>query len=237
MASGATLQKGNIGEMLRQAVINLGQADPGAGGVEELLNDFNNGLLAFNPPSLADIGSAPANALAAPYPRQLISSDTLALATGVLTMVAVWLPKNTVVNNLNALIGTTGSAGPTHQWFGLFDKSRNLLATTADGTSTAITASTSTTPSILTAAVATTAAGAATTFTTTYSGLYYVGIMVSSSSAQPTLSAYSSVAAMVNAIPPILAGTADGSLTTPETFPFQSATLTPTVAVPYLFVS
>ena len=234
MASGSTPIEGGLGELLAQTVVNLGSARPTSLGEGELLNAINTAVLAFTPPSLDAVTLGPAGTTGASMPRALIDTVTTADATGVLQMVAISLPANTVVNNINWQIGTTGSGGPTHQWGALYDSTRHLLAISADGTSTAITASA---PLVFLAVANVSSVGAATSFTTTYTGLYYLGLMVSSSSAQPTLATRTSVALAATTVPPILAGTSTGSLTTPSTFPTTAGTITPTATIPYAYTT
>ena len=165
------------------------------------------------------------------FNRGQITTSTLAKATsGTLVLQAISLPVNCLVTNFNILFGTTGDAGPANQWMGLYDSQRNLLAISADGTTTAVTAST-----VATYPVATVAAGSATSFTTTYSGLYYIGFLLVTTNA-PTFCAQTG-SIIANALPPILAGTSTASLTSPSTFPTQAGTITGTAARLYMYLT
>lgn len=93
--------------------------------------------------------------------------------SGWLYLVPVWLPKGTVISNIAFTSGNTAGATLTNQWFGLFNSSRVALARTADATTAAWAANTT-----KTLAIAQTTAGAATSFTTTYTGLHYLGFMI-----------------------------------------------------------
>lgn len=230
MASGTTPIETGLGEILAETVVNLGGTRPTSLGKGEVLNAINVAILGFTPPSV-DINVAPVGTTGQSFNRALVDTVTTADATGVLQMVAISLPANTVVNNVNWLIGTTGSAGPTHQWGAIYNSARLLLAISADGTSTVITASVP-----LVFPIATIAQGAATSFTTTYTGLYYLGLMVSSSSAQPTLATRTSVAGATT-VPPITAGTSNTGLTTPSTFPTTATAITPTATIPYAYTT
>lgn len=164
-------------------------------------------------------------------PRSMVTSVTTAKATsGTLVMSAISLPVNATISNFNFMPGTTGDAGPTNQWMALYDSGRNLLAISADGTSTAITASTA-----VTYAVATTAAGSATSFTTTYSGLYYVGLLIATTNS-PTFTTLTTFAT-TNSLVPILGGTSTASLTSPSTFPTTAGTITGTAARQYFWLT
>ena len=112
----------------------------------------------------------------------------------------------------------------------LYNSSKVLLATAADATSTAIVANTATSY-----AVATVAAGAATSFTTTYSGLHYVQLMIATGNS-PTLATATGVQ-VVNAIPPIITGTVGTGQTTAPTFPTTLGTITATATTPYFWLT
>jgi len=161
----------------------------------------------------------------------MVTSVTTAKATsGTLVMSAISLPNNATINNFNFMPGTTGDAGPTNQWMALYDSQRNLLAISADATTTAITASTA-----VTYPVANVAAGAATSFTTAYAGLYYVGLLIATSNA-PTFTSLTTFAT-VNSLVPILGGTSTASLTSPSTFPTTAGTITGTAARLYFWLT
>src|SRR5436853_217530 len=117
-------------------------------------------------------------------------------ASGTLQMSAIWLPSGFVLNNIAVRSGTTGANGPTHWWFSLYGNSLGLLAATADQTSTAWAASTS---KVL--AIATIASGASASFTTIYSGLYYVGFLMTSTVSNVSLV---TVPSLINGIGPVL---------------------------------
>jgi hypothetical protein len=147
-----------------------------------------------------------------------------------LTLSAISIPADTVINNFNYVTGTTAAITPANQWAALFNASRVMLAVSADATTTAMPAST-----VTTYPVATIAQGAATSFTTTYTGLYYVGICVVAGT-QPTWQGYTGTATDTT-IPPILAGSSTGSLTGPPTFPTTAGTITPTAAELYAYLT
>ncbi len=68
--------------------------------------------------------------------------NTTAGTTGQVRLQAVWLPAGAVVSNISFCSATTAAGTPTHYVFGLYDIAGNLLATTADQTSTAWAATT-----------------------------------------------------------------------------------------------
>lgn len=231
MASGTTPIETGLGEIYRQMVVNMGGTAPTSLGGGEVLNAVAKAFLSFTPPSLNDVVSGPAGSTAQTYARAQIDSNSATAASGVLNMTAIALPNNLVVNSLNLVTGTTAAITPTHQWAGLYNASRVLLAISADETTAAMAAST-----IQTYPIATIAQGAAASFTTTYTGLYYVGIVVVAGT-QPTWQGLTATDATPTTLPPILAGTSTGSLTTPSAFPTTAGVITPTAQQLYAFTS
>lgn len=101
-------------------------------------------------------------------------TNTTAGTTGQIRIQAIYLAAGTIVSNIAFASATTAAGTPTHYVFALYDLSGNLLATTADQTSTAWAANTVRT-------IAVTAA-----YTVPTSGLYYLAISVVASTF-PTL--------------------------------------------------
>jgi hypothetical protein len=156
------------------------------------------------------------------FPRAMapaVAGAGTALAAGVLTMCAVYLPKGTVVSNISAKSGTTAAVTPTNCWFGLYDSSRVQLATTADQTTTPWAAST-----LMTKPIAATAAGAASSFTTTYAGLHYIGVMMAA--ATPITILGTVTANALTGLLPVLCGPSSVAQTAPPAFPFTAAGIT-----------
>jgi hypothetical protein len=101
--------------------------------------------------------------------------NTSLLSTGSFVISRLFtLPSGTVVSSISFWSGTTAAGTPTNKLFGLFDSSRNLLRSSVNDTTTAWAAN-----SLKTLALTA-------TFTTTYSGLYYLGIMVTATTV-PTI--------------------------------------------------
>jgi hypothetical protein len=100
----------------------------------------------------------------------------VALATGVMTSVPIYLYAGDVITNISARSGATAAGTPTNWWFALYDNSGTpaLLSQAADQTSTAWAANTTKTLAL----------GSAQTITK--SGIYWVGIMVTATT-PPTL--------------------------------------------------
>jgi hypothetical protein len=104
------------------------------------------------------------------------TTDLTALATGVMTAVALPLQAGDVVTSLTVKSGATAAGTPTAYWLALYSSAATpaLLSQTADQTSTAWAANTVKTLALATPQLITTA------------GVYYVGIMVTAST-PPTL--------------------------------------------------
>lgn len=217
-------------DILKRLIVAFGGTPNPSGGEGELMSALAAAVPGFVPPDGIDVYLGPTNCLAQTFDRRTITSVTATAASGVKNMTAIFLPANTIVNNLNMVTGTTAAITPTHQWMGLYDNTRKLLAISADGLTAAMAASTA-----LVYPIANTAAGAATSFVTTYSGLYYIGVVVVAGT-QPTWAGVTGTAAN-NTQPPIVAGTSDTGLTVPETFPTTAGVITPTAQSIYAYTT
>ena len=150
------------------------------------------------------------------------------LASGTLQMTAMYLPANVTIGHLATCSGSSSISSPTHWWFGLYDGSLNQLAVTADQTSTAWALN-----SYKSLAVATIASGASTTFTTTYTGLHYFGILAAWSVSGINIMGVSQTGVGLTTQVPILCGISDLAQTTPPGFPHTATTITPGTAPLY----
>lgn len=130
--------------------------------------------------------------------------------SGALYLTPIWLPKGLVISSITFVSGGTAAVSPTNQWFTLHNSSRVALARTADNTTTAWAANTAKTLNI-----AQTTAGSASSYTTTYAGLHYLGVMVAASTMPNLVSEGSMPAAVANATPGF--GPTNSSQTTPPT--------------------
>lgn len=130
--------------------------------------------------------------------------------SGALYLTPIWLPKGLVVSSISFCSGGTAAVSPTNQWFTLHNSSRVALARTADNTTTAWAANT-----VKTLNIAQTTAGSASTYTTTYTGLHYLGFMVAASTMPNIVGEGSLPAAVANTAPGF--GPTNSSQTTPPT--------------------
>ena len=142
-------------------------------------------------------------ALAETFDRNLCDEvNTAVLSSGRLSGQAIWLEAGMTISSISFFSATTAAGTPTNQLFGLFDSSRNLLMSSVNDTTTAWAAN-----SIKTLALTS-------TFTTIYSGLYYLGVMVTATTV-PTLKGNTAkTGGQLQAAAPSMGGTSTTGLTT-----------------------
>ncbi len=142
-------------------------------------------------------------ALAETFDRNLCDEvNSAVLSSGRLSGAAIWLEAGMTISSISFHSATTAAGTPTNQLFGLFDSSRNLLRSSTNDTTTAWAANSLKTLSLTS------------TFTTTYSGLYYLGIMVTATTV-PTLKGNTArVGGQLQAQAPSMGGTSNTGLTT-----------------------
>lgn len=135
--------------------------------------------------------------------RNLVDEvNTAVLSTGRLSLQAIYLPAGTTINSISFWSATTAAGTPTNQLFGLFDSSYNLLRSSANDTTTAWAANSRKTLSLTSA------------FTTTYSGIHYLGIMVTATTVPTIKGNTAKVGGQLNAGAPTMGGTSTTGLTT-----------------------
>jgi hypothetical protein len=133
--------------------------------------------------------------------------------TGQIRLQGIWLAAGTVVTNISFCSATSAASGPTHWVFALYDNAGNLLATSADQTSTAWAANTLKTLSMNSP------------YTITSSGLYYLMVSMTASTTVVTLKGGTAKTdGALNFVTPVLNGL---SATT-----YTSGTAPATVALP-----
>lgn len=138
--------------------------------------------------------------------------NTAALSTGRLTLEAITIPAGVLLTSISFFSATTAAGTPTNQLFGLYDNSLALLRSTTNDTTTAWASNTRKTLNLTS------------TFTTTYTGLYYLGIMVTATTV-PTLKGYTALTGgQLRGTAPILGGASTTGLTT--TLPNPAAAIT-----------
>jgi len=148
--------------------------------------------------------------------------NTAVLTQAQLHLVAIELPANLTVTGAGFVTGTTAADTPANWWYVLANSSRVVKAVTADQLTAAMAANTD----------LPVAFGAA--YTTTYSGLHYVGIMVKGTAA-PSLMGVTSSATITTPIP-ILAGTSNTAASVPPALAATLTAITPAAAYAYAYV-
>lgn len=161
-------------------------------------------LLAPAPSSVATSG------VLAETMHRYTASATATPASGTLYLQSIFLDMGQTVSTIGFITGLTAATGPTHWWTALLDSSYKLQAHSADQTNTAIPASTWNSTAM------------AAPYTATYSGAYLLGLMIATSSTQPTVLCGTTVpnAALISGtglIAPVPGGTSTTGLTTPGT--------------------
>lgn len=121
--------------------------------------------------------------------------------SGQVRLISIYIPIDVLCTSITFASVAAGSA-MTHQIFGLYDSSYNLLRSTTDDTSTAWGASSMKTLNLTS------------TFTTTYSGLHYIGFLYTGSSLSLACSATITPVAIYSATPYVCFAHGTGGQTT-----------------------
>src|SRR5215831_2036681 len=164
--------------------------------------------------------TAPAAALAETFPRIVASAGSAQAPTsGTLSVVAIGLPQYMTLSAITMSTKGTAKAGGTHGWYVLLDSGRVVRMVTADQTDAATVWGTTNTAYTL----------ATNSYTTTYTGLYYLGIMVAATTMPTILSAGAAASTGIVSAAPILAGTSSTGQTTPPALGATMGALTAVV--------
>lgn len=225
MATGTLQQSGDVTAQIEQLITTLG-GTPVTDGMTGLLKQLNSALASSNAPGTT-LPLAPAGATSETFARVAggAQSVTIAVASGTLQLAAVYLPINTIVNAINFVTGTTGSTGVSHNWAVLADSSRKVLAVSPDNTVADLAASTLQTYTF------------AAPFTTTYSGLYYVGFMISTGTTQPTMIGNTAAGSTLNNIAPKVSGASNVGATVPVAVAATLTAITASASTLYAFTT
>ena len=184
--------------------------------------DVQGGMYSYTVPAFPNLGLT--GTLAETIPRELCPEVNTAVgATGVLFMQAIKLTAGQVINNIIASSATTAANTPTNYAFGIFDINRNLVANTANQTTTAWAANT----------VKTIALTAAYRVPTT--GIYYIGFYMTATTVLTLKGGTAKTGGQLAAAVPSLNGTSSTGLTT--ALPNPAAAITAGTASIYAAVS
>lgn len=179
--------------------------------------------------SFDPIGADPAKptaALAETFRRANGSfANTTGMTSGTLYLTAIALAGGLSVSTITFFTSTTPVGTPTHQWFCLLDSSLNVLAKTADDTTTAWGSSTAKTLTI-----------SGGPYVTTRSGLYYVGVLVTATT-PPGLMGLTDTDSNADALAPAICGTSTTGLTDPASLGATAAAITAGLRKRYAYVA
>lgn len=207
-----------------------------AGGMEVYANS-GGGLVALDPngtiqPLIAGgQASGQATGVLAATCHDYTASATATPNSGTLYIQRIFLPIGLTISKIGFVTGVQAAVAPTHWWTALLDNTYKQQAHSADQLTAAIPASTWQNLSM------------ATPYVTTYSGAYFLAMMIATGTTQPTVVSTTTVpsAALINgtgALTPVPGGTSSTGLTAPGT---DNSTVyaTPTAASNfyYLFAS
>lgn len=128
--------------------------------------------------------------------------NSAVLSTGRLSLQAIYIPAGVTITSISFWSATTAASIPTNQLFGLYDNNLNYLRASNNDTTTAW------------AATAKKALNLTSSFTTAYSGLYYLAIMVTAATV-PTLKGNTAkTGGQLGGGAPSMGGTSNTGLTT-----------------------
>jgi hypothetical protein len=160
-------------------------------------------------------------------PRWAVITAALAITNQRVNLVAIDLPEGITVTSVSWRSGSTAftaGSGTNHQYMGLYDSSRNRLGVSADDGGAAWAANTTKTLALTSP------------FVTTYTGLYYLAVLVdhSGDGATPTLVGAGSGA---NGIPGEAPVTSGGSSTGQTSLPDPAAAISNINSTYWAYVS
>ena len=162
--------------------------------------------------------------LAETIPRFLCPEvNTTAAASGTLRMDAIYLYAGQLVSNITIASATTAAGTPTNYFFALYDGNRNLLAQSANQTTTAWAANTVKTLAMTTP------------YRVPTSGLYYIGYFMTATTVATLKGGTAKTGGQLAGAVPILHGTSTTGLTT--ALPNPAAAITVGTASIYAAVS
>jgi hypothetical protein len=129
-------------------------------------------------------------------------TNTTLLSSGRLSLQAIWLPAGITINSISFWSATTAGATLTNQLFGLYDINLNLLKQSNNDGATAWAANAKKTLAL------------PTPYTTTYSGIYYLAIMVAATTVPTMKGNTARTDGSLEAALPSMGGTSNTGLTT-----------------------
>jgi hypothetical protein len=157
-----------------------------------------------------DLFMARTGSTALTIPRWALSNNAIGTATGTLYVRIIPIVAGTPINNITWMVGSAAKTGGTHGWYVLLDSGLVVRAVSADQVDAATTWGTTFAEQTLSVA--------ASAYIATYTGFYYIGVMVAQSAGtQPNFYGGSNFATNDAARAPALGGTSSVGQTTPPT--------------------
>lgn len=176
----------------------------------------------YQPPADANLGIT--GTLAETMPRETCPEvNTTAPASGTLGMQLIYLTAGQLVSNITMSSATTAAGTPTNYFFALYDGNRNLLAQSANQTTTAWPANTVKTLAMTTP------------YRIPTSGPYYIGYMMTATTVATLKGGTARTGGQLANTAPIIYGTSTTGLTT--ALPNPAAAITGSTASLYASVS
>lgn len=162
--------------------------------------------------------------LAETMPREICPEvNTTAPASGTLAMMLIYLQAGQLISNITLSSATTAAGTPTNYFFALYDINRNLLAQSANQTTTAWAANTVKTLAMTTP------------YRVRTSGPYYIGYFMTATTVATLKGGTARTGGQLANSAPIIYGTSTTGLTT--ALPATAAAITGTTASLYAAVS
>lgn len=184
--------------------------------------DAQNAEYTYTVPAGRNLGIT--GTLAETIPREICPEvNTTAPASGTLAMMAIYLTAGQLISNITMASATTAAGTPTNYFFGLYDLNRNLLAQSANQTTTAWAANTVKTLAMTTP------------YRIPTSGLYYIGYFMVATTVATLKGGTARTGGQLANTAPIIYGTSTTGLTT--ALPNPAAAITGTTASLYAAVS
>jgi hypothetical protein len=176
----------------------------------------------YQAPNGANLGIS--GTLSESMPREICPEvNTTVAVSGALNMQAIYLTAGQLISNITLASATTAAGTPTNYFFALYDGNRNLLAQSANQTTTAWPANT-----IKTLAMTT-------PYRVQVSGVYYIGYFMTATTVVTLKGGTARTGGQLAATSPILYGTSTTGLTT--ALPNPAAALTSQTVSIYAAVS
>jgi hypothetical protein len=186
-------------------------------------HDVQGGEYTYAGPPTANLGMT--GVLAETMPREICPevNATIPTASGTLFMQAIYLKAGQLVSNIIVSSATTAAGTPTNGFAALYDSARNLLAQSANQTTTAWAANTVKTLAMTTP------------YRIPTSGLYYIGFMMAATTIITMKGGTAKTGGQLASQVPILHGTSSTGLTT--SLPNPAAAITGGLVTLYAAVS